>query len=129
MADQIVSWGGFNSKSTAGMGVTGSLSLVGDLNFQPGTTGASRYISMSASPTTASGNSIVIQAGDATASGTGGSVSIQPGGGAGGPGGGTVIISNTSWWNGATVYGTLTATNAGPNTGTVMTLMQEEVLP
>jgi hypothetical protein len=122
MADQIVSWGGINSKGTSGMGITGSLSLIGDLNFQPSTSGASRYISMSASPTTASGNSIVIQAGDATASGTGGSVSIQPGGGAGGPGAGTVIISNTSWWNGATVNGLLTVTNQGPNTGTALTV-------
>jgi hypothetical protein len=97
---------------------SGSLSLAGDLNFQPGTTGASRYISMSASPTTASGNNIVIQAGAATAAGTGGSVSIQPGGGAGGPGAGTVTISNTTWWNGATINGTLTVTNQGPNTGT-----------
>ena len=98
---------------------SGSLSLTGDLNFQPG---ATRYISMSASPTTASGNSIIIQAGDATASGTGGSVSIQPGGGAGGPGGGTVILSNTTWWNGATVNGLLTVTNQGPNTGTALTV-------
>jgi hypothetical protein len=119
MADKIVSWGGIDSKSTAGMGVTGSLSLTGDLNFQPG---ATRYISMSASPTTASGNSIVIQAGDAIASGTGGSISIQPGGGAGGPGAGTVTISNTTWWNGATVNGLLTVTNQGPNTGTALTV-------
>jgi len=122
MADKIVSWGGFDSKGTSGMGVTGSLSLIGNLNFQPGTTGASRYISMSASPTTASGNSIVIQAGDATAAGTGGSVSIQPGGGAGGPGAGTVTIGNTTWWNGATINGTLTVTNQGPNTGTALTV-------
>jgi hypothetical protein len=33
MADQIVSWGGFNSKSTAGMGVTGSISVVGSGSF------------------------------------------------------------------------------------------------
>jgi hypothetical protein len=119
MADKIVSWGGIESKSTSGMGITGSLSLTGDLNFQPG---ATRYISMSASPTTASGNSIVIQAGDAIASGTGGSISIQPGGGAGGPGAGTVTISNTTWWNGATVNGLLTVTNQGPNTGTALTV-------
>jgi hypothetical protein len=29
MADQIVSWGGFDSKGTDGMGITGSLSVAG----------------------------------------------------------------------------------------------------
>jgi hypothetical protein len=105
--------------STSPASFSGSLSLTGDLNFQPG---ATRFISMSASPTTASGNSIVIQAGDATASGTGGSISILPGAGAGGPGAGTVTIGNTTWWNGATVNGILTATNQGPNTGTSLTV-------
>jgi hypothetical protein len=32
MADQIVSWGGFNSKSTAGMGVTGSFQVSSSAN-------------------------------------------------------------------------------------------------
>jgi hypothetical protein len=35
MADQIVSWGGFNSKGTSGMGVTGSFSVSGSSNFSP----------------------------------------------------------------------------------------------
>jgi hypothetical protein len=35
MADQIVSWGGFNSKGTSGLGVTGSFSVSGSSNFSP----------------------------------------------------------------------------------------------
>jgi hypothetical protein len=77
-----------------------------------------KTISIAAPTTSGSGGGLTISAGNATTSGTGGSISLQPGNGAGGPGAGTVIISNTSWWNGATVNGTLTVTNSGPNTGT-----------
>jgi hypothetical protein len=122
MADQIVSWGGIESKGTSGLGVTGSLSLIGDLNFQSSTSGASRFISMSALPTTSSGNSIIIQAGNATGAGTGGGIQLLPGFGAGGPGSGTVTISSAGSWQGATVNGVLTVTNSGPNTGTSLTL-------
>jgi len=122
MADQIVSWGGFNSKSTAGMGITGSLSLVGDLNFQPG---ATRYISMSAPATTASGDSIIMQAGNATAGGVGGSLYFRIGTGAGGPGNGAIYIGNqgaSSVWPAIDVSGPTTIYNSGPNTGTSLTI-------
>jgi hypothetical protein len=81
-------------------------------------TQGAKTISIAAPTTSGSGGGLTISAGNATTSGTGGSISLQPGNGAGGPGAGTVIISNTSWWNGATVNGTLTVTNSGPNTGT-----------
>ena len=77
-----------------------------------------RTISIAAPAATGNGGALTISAGNATTAGQGGNISIQPGNGAGGPGAGTVIISNTSWWNGATVNGTLTVTNSGPNTGT-----------
>jgi hypothetical protein len=86
----------------------------GDVLFTQG----AKSISIAAPSTSGSGGGLTISAGNATTSGTGGSISIQPGNGAGGPGAGTVIISNTSRWNGATVNGTLTVTNSGPNTGT-----------
>jgi hypothetical protein len=38
MADKIVSWGGFDSKGTSGMGVTGSLSVSGSGRFTNGLT-------------------------------------------------------------------------------------------
>jgi len=108
--------------STSPASFSGSLSLTGDLNFQPSTSGASRFISMSALPTTSSGNSVIIQAGNATGQGTGGSIQLLPGFGAGGPGSGTVTISSAGSWQGATVNGVLTVTNSGPNTGTSLTL-------
>lgn len=77
-----------------------------------------KTISIAAPSTSGSGGELTIAAGNATTAGTGGNISLQPGNGAGGPGAGTVIISNTSWWNGATVNGRLTVTNSGPNTGT-----------
>jgi hypothetical protein len=122
MADQIVSWGGVESKGTAGMGVTGSLSLIGNLNFQPG---ADRFISMSASPTTASGNNIIMQAGNATAGGVGGSLYFRIGTGAGGPGNGAIFIGNQgagSVWPAIDVSGPTTIYNSGPNTGTSLTI-------
>ena len=91
-----------------------SARLGGNLLFTQG----AKTISIAAPSTSGSGGGLTISAGNANTSGTGGSISIQPGNGAGGPGAGTVIISNTSWWNGATVNGTLTVTNSGPNTGT-----------
>ena len=77
-----------------------------------------KTVSIAAPATTGNGGALTISAGNATTLGQGGNISLQPGNGAGGPGAGTVIISNTSWWNGATVNGTLTVTNSGPNTGT-----------
>jgi hypothetical protein len=81
-------------------------------------TEGAKTISIAAPAATGNGGALTISAGNATTAGQGGNISIQPGNGAGGPGAGTVIISNTSWWNGATVNGTLTVTNGGPNTGT-----------
>jgi hypothetical protein len=101
---------------------SGSLSLTGDLNFQPGTT---RYISMSASPTTASGDSIIMQAGNATAGGTGGSLYFRIGTGAGGPGSGAIYIGNqgaNSIWPTIDISGPTTIYNSGPNTGTSLTV-------
>ena len=121
MADQIVSWGGFNSKGTSGMGVTGSLSLIGDLNFQPGASGATRYISMSASPTEAAGNNIVIKAGDATASGNGGSITLSEGLGSTGGGRGTINMG-TSGYTTINLGGGVNINNGGPNTGTSLTV-------
>jgi len=101
---------------------SGSLSLTGDLNFQPG---ATRYISMSASPTTASGDSIIMQAGNATAGGTGGSLYFRIGTGAGGPGSGAIYIGNqgaNSVWPTIDISGPTTIYNSGPNTGTTLTV-------
>jgi hypothetical protein len=102
--------------------VTGSLVIVGDLNFIPG---ATRYISMSAPATTAAGNSIVMKAGNATTSGTGGSLFFQVGAGTGGPGDGTIEIGNqgaSSIWPSINLSGPTTIYSSGPNTGTSLTI-------
>ena len=102
--------------------VTGSLVTVGDLNFIPG---ATRYISMSAPATTAAGNSIVMKAGNATTSGTGGSLFFQVGTGAGGPGDGSIEIGNqgaSSVWPSINLSGPTTIYSSGPNTGTSLTI-------
>jgi hypothetical protein len=80
---------------------------------------------MSASPTTASGNNIIMQAGNATAGGVGGSLYFRIGTGAGGPGNGAIYIGNQgagSVWPAIDVSGPTTIYNSGPNTGTSLTI-------
>jgi hypothetical protein len=101
--------------------LSGSLSLAGDLNFQPGASGATRYISMSASPTEAVGNSIVIKAGDATTSGNGGSITLTEGFGSVGGTRGTINIG-TSGYTTVNLGGGININNSGPNTGTALTV-------
>jgi hypothetical protein len=107
--------------STSPASFSGSLSLTGDLNFQPGASGATRFISMSASPTEAAGNNIVIKAGDATASGNGGSITLSEGLGSVGGVRGTINMG-TSGYTTVNLGGGININNSGPNTGTSLTV-------
>jgi hypothetical protein len=98
--------------------LSGSLSLAGDLNFQPG---ATRYVTIS-SPTSGDGNNLILQAGSGNVQGTGGNIYLYPGAGAGGPGPGRTYIGNQYGWDGLYVTGLLTVTEQGPNTGTAFTV-------
>jgi hypothetical protein len=97
---------------------SGSLSLTGDLNFQPG---ATRYVTI-ASPTTGAGNNLIVQAGSGNVEGAGGNIYLYPGSGAGGPGPGRTYIGNEYGWDGVYVTGLLTVIEQGPDTGTAFSI-------
>jgi hypothetical protein len=66
-----------------------------------------------------------MQAGNATAGGTGGSLYFRIGTGAGGPGSGAIYIGNqgaNSIWPSIDISGPTTIYNSGPNTGTSLTI-------